>query len=763
MHYLRQSTASQIVPFGPFVDDTDFKSAETGLTIANTDIKIVQAGSSTSKNSGGATHRASGVYEATFDATDTATVGRAQLVIAVSGALIVIKEVTIVEEAVYDALFAASAGMEVNATKFGGTSVTGRDIGASVLLSSGTGTGQLDFTSGVVKADATKIGGTSQTGRDIGASVLLSSGTGTGQLDFTSGVVKANATQWLGGTIPAVNVTGVPLVDLKYVLGTISPATAGSVRADAVTGAVGSVTGDVGGNVVGTVASVVGDVGGDVLGDVAGNVDGSVGSVSAIANNAITAAAFAADAGAEIADAVWDEALSGHTTGGSAGEALGDAGAAGDPWSTPLPGAYSAGTAGYLVGSYVDSSVAAVKTDTAAIKAKTDGLTFTAAGYVDANTLKVGGTTQTARDLGASVLLSSGTGTGQLSITSGVVASSVSSIANNAVTAASLASDAGAEIAAAVVDLAISGHTTSGTVGEKINNISGGTAQTGDVYALITAPSGGVKGLGIIDSGTAAGNATAAASTLQVRAGLDLGSNNNPVGAFLFLPASGQGRYVVGYINSTQTFTLDSPWTTTVVTPAYVLFAGAPEPTNKPNVNVSSVSTDAISAAGVSAGAVSKIAAGVVDLTISGHTTAGTVGEKINSAASAGDPWSTAVPGSYAAGTAGYAIGTNLNAQVSAVKAKTDNLPSSPAAVGSAMTLTSAYDFAKGTTAVTESYASLGSAPTPVQALLQCVAILTNRGKSGTAMTFKKIDGTTTALTCVLDDANTPTSQVRDS
>ncbi len=71
--------------------------------------------------------------------------------------------------------------------------------------------------------NVTHVAGTAQTARDIGASVLLSTGTGTGQLDFTSGVVKANATQWLGGTIPAVNVTGVPLVDNKYLLGTVYP------------------------------------------------------------------------------------------------------------------------------------------------------------------------------------------------------------------------------------------------------------------------------------------------------------------------------------------------------------------------------------------------------------------------------------------------------------------------------------------------------------------------------------------------------------
>ncbi len=47
------------------------------------------------------------------------------------------------------------------------------------------------------RVDVLKINGTSQTARDIGASVLLSAGTGTGQLDFTSGVVKSNLVQIL--------------------------------------------------------------------------------------------------------------------------------------------------------------------------------------------------------------------------------------------------------------------------------------------------------------------------------------------------------------------------------------------------------------------------------------------------------------------------------------------------------------------------------------------------------------------------------------
>ena len=50
----------------------------------------------------------------------------------------------------------------------------------------------------------------------------------------------------------------------------------------------------------------------------------AVTTVNGLAANVITAASMAADAGAEIADAVWDEALSGHTTAGTTGDKLND-------------------------------------------------------------------------------------------------------------------------------------------------------------------------------------------------------------------------------------------------------------------------------------------------------------------------------------------------------------------------------------------------------------------------------------------------------
>jgi hypothetical protein len=96
-----------------------------------------------------------------------------------------------------------------------------------------------------------------------------------------------------------------------------------------VTGSVGSVTGAVG-SVTGAVGSVTGSV---------GSVTGAVGSVTTVTS---------------IVNGVWDEAISGHLTGGTTGAKLNAAASAGDPWSTVIPGAYGAGTAGHRLGNVPD-------------------------------------------------------------------------------------------------------------------------------------------------------------------------------------------------------------------------------------------------------------------------------------------------------------------------------------------------------------------------------------------------------------------------
>lgn len=121
---------------------------------------------------------------------------------------------------------------------------------------------------------------------------------------------------------------------------------------------------------------------------------------------------------AEIADAVWDEILSGHATVGSAGAALAAAGSAGDPWSTPLPGAYGAGTAGAIVGNNLNATVSsrAAATDLA-----------TVAGYIDTEITDIQSRLPAA-------------------LVGGRMDASVGAMAANVLTASALATDAVSEI-----------------------------------------------------------------------------------------------------------------------------------------------------------------------------------------------------------------------------------------------------------------------------------------------------------------------------
>lgn len=70
---------------------------------------------------------------------------------------------------------------------------------------------------------------------------------------------------------------------------------------------------------------------------------------------------------ADIADAVWEETIADHSgTAGSTAEQLAAAGAAGDPWATAVPGAYSAGQAGYILGTNLNATVSSRSSHTAA-------------------------------------------------------------------------------------------------------------------------------------------------------------------------------------------------------------------------------------------------------------------------------------------------------------------------------------------------------------------------------------------------------------
>lgn len=312
---------------------------------------------------------------------------------------------------------------------------------AGGLYTRGTGAGQINQpANGQIDANAVKVGGTTQTGRDLGASVLLSPGTGTGQVSLSSGAVTV-------GTNNDKTGYGLAAAQTCNITGNLS----GSVGS--VTGAVGSVAGNVAGNVVGSVGSVasfgtlIADIwsylltaittGGSIgklikdyldaaissrstvttaqvnaecdtaLADVgltstitgridaavstrstldaagvrsavgleSANLDTQLGAIDDYLDTEMAAALAvlvrlnsalepdgavyrfttnaleqgpgggSAPSAADIADAVWDEAAAGHTGAGSFGQKLNAAGGASDPLTNMLSG-YGAGTAG---------------------------------------------------------------------------------------------------------------------------------------------------------------------------------------------------------------------------------------------------------------------------------------------------------------------------------------------------------------------------------------------------------------------------------
>lgn len=116
---LRLATATQTIQLGKFVDETDGRSAETGLTIAASDIKLFKHNSTSqvNKNSGGATHIANGYYYATLDATDTDTVGRLEVTVDVAGVLPVKREFVVLPTEVFDSIITGEYFLPVDPHK----------------------------------------------------------------------------------------------------------------------------------------------------------------------------------------------------------------------------------------------------------------------------------------------------------------------------------------------------------------------------------------------------------------------------------------------------------------------------------------------------------------------------------------------------------------------------------------------------------------------------------------------------------------------
>ena len=174
--FLKQSTAYTF-RMGPFLDETDGKTAETGLTISQADVRLSKGGGNFAQKNEttSASHDEIGYYIVLLDATDTATVGELLVAVHESGALPVFKTFQVVEEAIYDAIYGASADLV--------TKVDAIDtVVDSILVDTGTTLdGKIDTIDGIVDAilvdTGTTIPATIATVDTVVDSILVDTGT----------------------------------------------------------------------------------------------------------------------------------------------------------------------------------------------------------------------------------------------------------------------------------------------------------------------------------------------------------------------------------------------------------------------------------------------------------------------------------------------------------------------------------------------------------------------------------------------------------
>lgn len=258
-----------------------------------------------------------------------------------------------------------------------GVTVTGNGTGAAMSLAAGaTGKGiAITTTAGdglsilpnaghaiVATGNGTSKHGMLITGGTAGTSDGASFVAGTGGVDLRA-AITGNVTGNLSGSVGSV--TGLIAANLDVAV---------STRMATYT----QPTGFLAATFPATVASTTNITAGTIT------TTTNLTNLPTIPANWLTAAGMAADASLEIADAVWDEAIAGHLSAGSTGAALNAAGSAGDPWITALPGAYAAGSAGFIVGTNLDAQVS---TRLASADVSVSG------GVISADIRKVNGTT----------------------------------------------------------------------------------------------------------------------------------------------------------------------------------------------------------------------------------------------------------------------------------------------------------------------------------------------------------------------------------
>jgi hypothetical protein len=424
----RQSTARTVM-VGPVLDASGV--AVTDGVVG--DLKISKNGGAPAALNGSATltHRNTGHYSLALTTSDLDTVGQAEIVIDDTVNAMPVKVITVIEEAVYDALFVASApgyvaNAPVNVAQFGGSNLTSASgipevkvasvaanaitataiaadaitdakVASDVTIASVTGAvGSVTGAVGSVTGSVGSVASGGITAASFGANAITAA-----KLDpdvtteLQAGLATASALSTVDGKIDTLDTnvdtlltritstlfTGI--TSLAEWLGLMAGKQTGNTTARTEIRATGAGSGtydettdalqalrdrgdaawitatgfsthsaaDVWAAGTRTLTAIDED---STTLDLDATVRAAVGLASA---NLDTQLAALPTAG-ENADAVWEEPIADHSgTAGSTAEQLAAAGAAGDPWATALPGSYTSGQAGKIVGDNLNATV----------------------------------------------------------------------------------------------------------------------------------------------------------------------------------------------------------------------------------------------------------------------------------------------------------------------------------------------------------------------------------------------------------------------
>ncbi len=264
---------------------------------------------------------------------------------------------------------------------------------------------------------------------------------------------------------------------------------------------------------------------------------------------------------------------------------------------------------------------------------------------------------------------------------------------------------------------------------------------------------------------------------------LTAGEMNGDTVAVIVKSANAKTFAITMYPDSGGDFTVNvGYWNGTAV--------ASPATAGIPDVNVKNIDNDAASASGTvtfpnaTLASTTNITAGTVTTATNVTTVNGLAANVITATSIAADAITAAKIADGAIDAATLATGTITAAKfaasaidaaaiadgaIDAATFATDAISAASVSAGAVTKIQAGLPTAAQnatavlTTAITESYSASGAAPTLAQAMFLTLQRVYNFAISGTSITVKKLDGSTTAAVLTIDSSTAPTSSTRSS